>query len=153
MALAREQAARAAAEEATRRLAFLAEASTVLSSSLDYEATLRGLLRLVVPYLADVAGVTLLGETSPTWRSELAWFSSAAQSICFGSLAGSEGPADEVRAALERVLASGKAETLNDLAVPYPPTACAATSRRARAKGFTPPSCCRSRLAAAPSAP
>ncbi len=52
VALAREQAARAAAEEATRRSTFLAEASKVLSSSLDYEATLRGLLRLVVPYLA-----------------------------------------------------------------------------------------------------
>src|SRR5579884_825089 len=35
VALAHEQAARAAAEEATRRSAFLAEASKVLSSSLD----------------------------------------------------------------------------------------------------------------------
>ena len=38
VALARAQAARAAAEEATRRSAFLAEASTVLVRSLDYEA-------------------------------------------------------------------------------------------------------------------
>src|SRR5690348_482221 len=44
VALAREQAARAAAEEATRRSAFLAEASKVLSSSLDAETTVRGLL-------------------------------------------------------------------------------------------------------------
>src|SRR2546430_5714040 len=35
VALAREQALRAAAEEATRRSLFLAEASTILSSSLD----------------------------------------------------------------------------------------------------------------------
>src|SRR5919201_3633866 len=46
IALAREQAARAAAEEATRRSLFLAEASTILSSSLDFATTLRGLARL-----------------------------------------------------------------------------------------------------------
>src|SRR5437588_1728027 len=61
VALAREQAARAAAEEATRRSTFLAEASTALARSLDLDATLRGLMRLVVPSLADVAGVTLVG--------------------------------------------------------------------------------------------
>ena len=41
IALEREQTARAAAEETTRRTAFLAEASKVLTSSLDYETTLR----------------------------------------------------------------------------------------------------------------
>src|SRR4051794_39960318 len=73
VALAQEQAARAAAEEATRRSNFLAEASTVLSSSLDVRATLRGLLRVVVPYLADLAGATLVGEHGRPWQSELAW--------------------------------------------------------------------------------
>src|SRR5439155_24967860 len=43
--LAREQSARAAAEESVRRSNFLAEASKVLSNSLDFDATLRGLLR------------------------------------------------------------------------------------------------------------
>src|SRR5215469_14762878 len=62
VALAQEQAARAAAEEATRRSAFLAEASKVLSSSLDYEATLRGLLRLSVPQLGDFSAITLADE-------------------------------------------------------------------------------------------
>src|SRR5206468_2373686 len=38
VALAREQAARAAAEDATRRSSFLAEASRVLASTLDFEA-------------------------------------------------------------------------------------------------------------------
>jgi signal transduction histidine kinase/DNA-binding response OmpR family regulator len=125
VALASEQAARAAAEEATRRSAFLAEASKVLSSSLDTEATLRGLLRLVVPRLSDMAGVTLLAESSPEWCSELAWFSEAQQQLHFGSLAGSERPPDEVRSALERVLAGGEAEVLEGLAVPYPPPGCA----------------------------
>src|SRR5262245_18281480 len=55
--LAREQAARAAAEEATRRSAFLAEAGAVLSSSLAFEVTLNSLARLAVPFLADLAAV------------------------------------------------------------------------------------------------
>src|SRR5262249_25642353 len=40
------------ADAAQRRLAFLAEASTVLSASLEYEATLKTLARLPVPQLA-----------------------------------------------------------------------------------------------------
>jgi signal transduction histidine kinase/DNA-binding response OmpR family regulator len=64
--LAREQAARLAAEEATRRSAFLAEASKVLAGSLDYEATVNALPRLVVPYLADVGGVTLADDGDGT---------------------------------------------------------------------------------------
>jgi PAS domain S-box-containing protein len=51
--LAQEQAARAEAEEAKRHLTFVAEASTVLASSLDYLATLASVARLVVPHLAD----------------------------------------------------------------------------------------------------
>jgi PAS domain S-box-containing protein len=51
--LAQEQAARAEAEEAKRHLTFVAEASTVLASSLDYQATLASVARLVVPHLAD----------------------------------------------------------------------------------------------------
>jgi CheY-like chemotaxis protein len=51
--LAREQAARAEAETARQRLAFLAEASIWLMASLNYETTLARLPRLVVPFLAD----------------------------------------------------------------------------------------------------
>jgi signal transduction histidine kinase/DNA-binding response OmpR family regulator len=122
VALAREQAARAAAEEATRRAAFLAEASTLLANSLDLEATVRALLRLVVPYLADLAAVTLVGEAGPPWRSELAWVLPPDGTVHNGSVAGPDGPHDELRAALERVLASGRAEALEGLAVAYPPT-------------------------------
>ncbi|MDQ3107349.1 MAG: SpoIIE family protein phosphatase [Actinomycetota bacterium] len=55
-----EREARAAAEEATDRMRFLAEASRVLSSSLDYEATLAALATLAVPTLGDVCLVHLL---------------------------------------------------------------------------------------------
>ena len=47
------QAARAAAEEAQRRMTFVAEASETLSSSLDYGETLGSLARLAVPGIAD----------------------------------------------------------------------------------------------------
>ena len=39
--------------QAEERLHFLAEASTLLASSLDYEATLADLAKLLVPRLAD----------------------------------------------------------------------------------------------------
>jgi signal transduction histidine kinase/CheY-like chemotaxis protein len=47
------KAAKEAAETAERRSAFLAEASEILSASLDYEATLASLARLAVPRIAD----------------------------------------------------------------------------------------------------
>jgi signal transduction histidine kinase len=52
-----ERSARRDAEEAHRRLSFLAEASTILASSLDYESTLQAVARLVVPHLADWCAV------------------------------------------------------------------------------------------------
>ena len=58
--LAREQAARAAAEEATRRASFLAEASKILISSLDVNSLMVGATRLVVPMLADFSAITLV---------------------------------------------------------------------------------------------
>jgi PAS domain S-box-containing protein len=51
--LAREQEARIKAELAEQRCHFLAQASEVLASSLDYETTLNSVARLVVPFLAD----------------------------------------------------------------------------------------------------
>lgn len=56
------QRALADAQGAQRRLAFLAEASTLLASSLDYEATLGRLGRLAVLYLADYCLVDVLED-------------------------------------------------------------------------------------------
>lgn len=58
--LIREQAARAAAEARQQRIAFLAEASSILATSLDYETTLANVARLCVPYLAHVCVIDLL---------------------------------------------------------------------------------------------
>jgi signal transduction histidine kinase len=55
-----EEVARRAAEESQRRLAFLARASELLASSLDFETTLRSVARLCVPTLGDWAAVDLI---------------------------------------------------------------------------------------------
>ena len=44
------------------RWRFLAEASTILDRSLDYKETLANVVHLVVPSMADYAGIALLGE-------------------------------------------------------------------------------------------
>src|SRR3989441_4415190 len=56
----RAEVARAHAEEVGRRASFLAEASRVLAASLDYEATLRSVARVAIPYLADYVLVDVL---------------------------------------------------------------------------------------------
>lgn len=60
--LAREHEARLAAERARERLAFLAEASAVLSTSLDPEITLLSLGELCIPSLADICFIDLIGD-------------------------------------------------------------------------------------------
>src|ERR1051326_1089352 len=77
------ESARAEVEAAHSRLAFLAEASRVLGSSLDYETTLRNLARLTVPSLADFCVVDLAEDGEKlrrvavadvdTDREELVW--------------------------------------------------------------------------------
>ena len=65
--LAREQAARQAAEKAMRRSALLAEASRLLSRSLDFDATLASLHRAVVPALADACQLVLDDPNGGYW--------------------------------------------------------------------------------------
>jgi signal transduction histidine kinase len=57
-----ERRARADAEAAQARLAFLAEASVILTSSLHYETRLESLARLAVPTLADWCVVDMVEE-------------------------------------------------------------------------------------------
>jgi signal transduction histidine kinase len=60
--LASAQEARAEAEGGRLLLAFLAEATKVLASSLDYQTTLSNVARLAVPTLADWCIVDMLDE-------------------------------------------------------------------------------------------
>ncbi len=55
-----EYAARRSAQQAAERLVFLANASEVLGSSLDYETTVRGIARLAVPQIADWCAVHVI---------------------------------------------------------------------------------------------
>ncbi|MBV9124258.1 MAG: response regulator, partial [Planctomycetes bacterium] len=122
VALAREQAARAVAEEATRRSTFLAEASTVLASTLDFEATPRALARLAVPFLGDLSVVTMFDDQGHPQQTELAWIDSDQQphEQTLGQRAGLSGGLAEP---LQRVLATGTPEHLEDLGrqQPAPP--------------------------------
>jgi PAS domain S-box-containing protein len=65
------EVARARAEEAEERARFLADASVVLDSSLDYQQTLRSIARLVVPRLASFVIVDVLGENDTLGRLEV----------------------------------------------------------------------------------
>jgi signal transduction histidine kinase/DNA-binding response OmpR family regulator len=114
VALARAEAARAAAEEATRRSTFLAEASKVLSRSLDYEATLRDLLRLSVPYLADLSAITLADEQGRTRQTQLAW-ADAEHGPRTLLVPAPEGLHQRLAESIRRVLESGRTESLDEL--------------------------------------
>jgi signal transduction histidine kinase/DNA-binding response OmpR family regulator len=107
--LAREQAARVAAEDATRRSAFLAEASRVLATSLDLEAAPDGLLRLAVPYLGDWGAVTLVEDEARPWRTEAAWLDPIGRRhTC--SLSGPEPLGPGIAELIGRVLATAHSE-------------------------------------------
>jgi PAS domain S-box-containing protein len=60
--LGREQRARAEAVAASDRLAFLAEVSAALTSSLDYDQTLDRAVHLALPRLGDYCSVFVLGD-------------------------------------------------------------------------------------------
>jgi PAS domain S-box-containing protein len=60
------------AEAAERRASFLAEATTLLSSSLDYEKTLEAVAHAAVPWVADWCGVDILGEDGDVRRLAVA---------------------------------------------------------------------------------
>lgn len=67
-----QQAARESAEAAAARFRFLAEAGTILGSSLDIERTLRSLTRLTVPRIADWCSLDLVESHGGLRRVEVA---------------------------------------------------------------------------------
>ncbi len=73
IALAREQAARAVAEEAKQRSMILADAGDILGKSLETGATLKALAPFLVPTLADFAALVLFDEQKQCGQTEAAW--------------------------------------------------------------------------------
>jgi signal transduction histidine kinase/DNA-binding response OmpR family regulator len=111
IALAQEQAARAIAEESTRRANFVAEASKVMSSSLDVDAVLKGATQLTVPFLADMSLLTLLDDSGRMQRSELAWTSGSR--LHTATVAIRDGSA--LARAVEQAISSGNMALRNDM--------------------------------------
>jgi signal transduction histidine kinase/DNA-binding response OmpR family regulator len=70
-ALARSEAALAAAEEASRRADYLADASQALSRSLNTEDTIQALFQVTVPALADMAVLAIVNAEGDVVRTEL----------------------------------------------------------------------------------
>jgi len=70
-ALARSEAARMAAEEATHRSDYLAETSQILSRSLNLDDTVAALLDVSVPMLGDRAILTMLGPDGALGRVDM----------------------------------------------------------------------------------
>lgn len=66
--LIREQAARADAVIAAARLQFIADASIILASSLEYEQTLRNVAKLAVPTVADWCAVDIVTQDNHVRR-------------------------------------------------------------------------------------
>jgi len=110
VALAEEKIARAAAEQATRRLAFLAQASVALAGSLDLAAITRELAGLCVPFLADVCALALAAEDGKSASTEVAWMSDDPQLGLIRRSVASVGHR-WFGDAVERVRKSGKLET------------------------------------------
>ena len=120
VALAEERSKRSAAEEANRRLAYLAEASRVLAGSLDPAATAQALARLVVPSLADVAGLTVAGDAAHPWQTKLAWVCPGSRDVQSRWLQPADAPLEDLRTAVGRVVDGGRTEHLSKLDLPYP---------------------------------
>src|SRR4029453_4509475 len=70
--LEEQRTAREGADHARQQAAFLAEAGTVLSASLDYEATLTAVANLAVPSIADWCAVDIVGERGALQRVAVA---------------------------------------------------------------------------------
>jgi signal transduction histidine kinase/DNA-binding response OmpR family regulator len=119
IALAEERAKRAAAEEASRRSALLAEAGTVLTDPLDFEARLHGLVGLVIPFLADLSIVRLSGAEGQPGRTEWAWIDRVG-GITTPPSDTTLAPSSRLADIMSHVLTTGKLELLERLDPPLP---------------------------------
>lgn len=113
--LAAEQGARAAAEAAEQRAELLAEASRVLSSSLDYETTLASVAGLVVPTLGDWCAIDVL-EADGTVRRLAVQHTDPNRVSQAEELRRRFPPDVEAPMGMMRVLRTGKSELYPDIA-------------------------------------
>ena len=79
--LVSEQSARAEAEAAQRRLAYLAEVGQILAASLDIETSMQGVADLLVPGLADACLVDIVEPSGATRRIARALHSGMSEDV------------------------------------------------------------------------
>jgi PAS domain S-box-containing protein len=113
--LERERRARAQAEAAGERLAFLAEASAVLSSSLDYAATLDTVARLAVTRLADWCSVELVEGDAATLQRVAVVHKEAAKIELANDLRRRYPPDPNTPSGVAKVLRTGQAELVPEI--------------------------------------
>ena len=108
---------RAGAEPVPDPFAFLAEASTILASSLDYETTLASVARLAVPILGDCCIVEVVDETSTIRRVAAVHVDPSKESLVLGvlDLHPSHGPASTGR---PTTLSGGQAFVVPEISEP-----------------------------------
>lgn len=112
--LSLEQEARAAAVQAQWRFTFLAEASEILSGSLDYETALAGVARLAIPFLADGCVVDVVEEGRQIRRVAVAAADPSKETLGW-ELMRRYPPQQGGGHPLQRVLASGRPMLLPDI--------------------------------------
>jgi signal transduction histidine kinase/DNA-binding response OmpR family regulator len=111
--LAREQAARQVAEKAMRRSALLAEASRLLSRSLDFDATLASLHKALVPSLVDACQLVLDDPNGGFWFAPVSERESAAENGSTTSHARMEMVSAELVAPIRAAIESGHARSVS----------------------------------------
>lgn len=99
-------------EAGQRRLAFLAQATSVLAQTLDYETTLSRLARLAVPFLADWCGVDVL-EPDHTIRRVAVAYADPDQADAARRLSAPPDPASEV--GIPKVIRTGAPQVFEHL--------------------------------------
>ncbi len=119
--LAREQAARQVAEKAMRRSAMLAEASRLLSRSLDFDTTLASLHRTMVPALADGCQLVLYDTNMELWFSHVQVESAGASQSTSSSHARIEQVDPKLAATVGDAIKSGHAQPIAPEAVSNAP--------------------------------
>ncbi|MDX6439110.1 MAG: hypothetical protein QOF45_1693 [Gaiellaceae bacterium] len=99
---------------AEARIRFLAEASTLLSASLDYEATLADLGRLLVPRIADYCIVDTIVEDEASLRQVVISHRDPEREVLLRELRRRYPPEDNESHPVSEVLASGKPVLIED---------------------------------------
>jgi signal transduction histidine kinase/CheY-like chemotaxis protein len=125
IAFAKEQAARAAAEESHRRATFLAEAGRTLAASLEFDETVRTVTMVPLSNLADFSALALLDDSGQIQRTELAWMDNGdlSHGVSTGSIQQSG-----IEGGIETAIAAGKTLLLKDREIEIPTASAAEAS-------------------------